>query len=145
MRKIALFLMIAASVNAYAEGVKPDVLYTYQSTKGAIHKRISALVNMDDRMTDPSDNCSQSFGLLKVEGVQFSASGATLESFRFTDASGQQQSVPTHIEALPNALRGSANSFIRVGKTFFAEIQSCGMGHYPSLINLYDVTGSLAY
>ncbi|WP_257827491.1 hypothetical protein [Burkholderia glumae] len=141
-----LFVASAAAASAaQAAEAKPDVLYSVKMVNGKWQKYVSALVNMDDRMTDSYDNCSQGFGLLKVEGVQFSASGATLESFRFTDSSGQQLSVPTNIGKLPNSVRVSANSFIRVGKQYFAEIQTCGSGGFPSLINLYDVTGALAY
>ena len=103
---------------------------------------VGALVNMDEIMD--TSGCNQMIGVIKVEGIQFDQSGGTLESFRFTDKNGTQWSVPTNIGKLSDAERGQANSFIRVGKTYYSHIQACGSGGFASLIALYDMSVSFA-
>ncbi|MCG7755240.1 MAG: hypothetical protein LZF63_01075 [Nitrosomonas sp.] len=127
------------SANATEEG--PTLLYVYKYLPNSTKTKdyVTGLVNMDSLLVDPGDNCSQMTGAIKIEGVQYSPSGATLESFRFTDHKGNQYSVPTNITKLSNGERGQANRFIRQGKTYFAHIQMCGSGGYASLINLYDL------
>ena len=73
-----------------------------------------------------------------VEGIQFTPSGGTLETFRFTDKNGTQWSVPTNIGRLSNVDRQRPNSFIRVGKRYFVHAQVCGSGGNASLISMYD-------
>ncbi|PVX84357.1 hypothetical protein C7402_105198 [Paraburkholderia unamae] len=85
-------------------------------------------------------NCEQFIGPITVEGVQFTSSGGTLESFRFTDKSGNQWSVPTNIGQLSNIDRQRANSLIRVGRKYFIHAQVCGSGGIASLISLYDTS-----
>lgn len=114
-------------------------VYKYLPNSTKTKDYVAGLVNMDSLLVDPGDNCSQMAGAIKIEGVQYSASGATLESFRFTDPKGNQYSVPTNITKLSNGERSEANRFIRQGKTYFAHIQMCGSGGYASLINLYDL------
>ncbi len=101
---------------------------------------VVALVNMDGIM----DDCEQKVGIIKPEGVQFSRSGNTLESIRFTDENGAQWSVPTNIGELSNAARSEANSFIKVGKTYYSHIQICGSGGFANLISLYDMSISIS-
>jgi len=91
-------------------------------------------------MDNIMDDCAQVIGIVKPEGVQFSEKGGTLESFRFTDKNGTQWSVPTNIAELSNAARNEANSFIKVGKTYYSHIQVCGSGGFASLIALYDMS-----
>jgi hypothetical protein len=95
---------------------------------------------MDVILDEPGANCQQFTGPIKVEGIQFSPSGAVLESFRFTDAKGSQWAVPTNIGKLGSADRSHANSFIRVGRRYLAHLQVCGSGGFASLVNLYDLS-----
>lgn len=125
-----------ASVYAHAEG---DVIHRYISRPGKpIQTVVSGLVNMTEIMNKTGDGCEQFIGLVKVEGVQFSSSGVTLESFRFTDHYGNQWSVPTNIGDMSNIQRSEANNFIRTGRSYYVQVQICGSGGYPSLVNMYD-------
>ncbi|MNN78766.1 hypothetical protein D3C81_1953510 [compost metagenome] len=94
-------------------------------------------------MLEPGSGCQQFVGSVIVEGVQFSRSGAVLESFRFTNPNGDQWSVPTNIDKLSNAEMAQANSLIRVGKKFFIHVKVCGSGGFTSLVNLYDLSAQL--
>lgn len=91
---------------------------------------------MDDVHDRPGDNCTQFTGPVTVEGIQFTPSGGTLETFRFTDKNGTQWSVPTNIGRLSNVDRQHANSFIRVGKRYFV--------HAHGSRSRRSLTGSLA-
>ncbi|WP_157139117.1 hypothetical protein [Cupriavidus metallidurans] len=134
--KIAALLIPLAALAAEPD---PRVVYTYKSVGNKPSEAVvSGLVNMDEIFDKSGDNCQQFVGTATVEGVQFSSSGATLESFRFTDKRGNQWSVPTNIGKLPGAARGAANNFIRVGRPYFLQVQICGSGGFPSLINAYS-------
>jgi hypothetical protein len=140
----AVLVALAASPPlAIASDNDAKVIRIYKTTttngKPQTKDFVAALVNMDEIMDTPGDNCSQMIGAVKIEGVQFSASGVTLESFRFTSKAGNQYSVPTNIGKLSNADRGAANGFIKVGKTYLAHVHFCGSGGFPSLISLYDI------
>jgi hypothetical protein len=146
MKKIILLLAAyiyvqSPFVNATDVDGKPQVIHVFIRASNNDNPRevTAALVNMDS-ISGAGDGCDQVIGSVKVEGVQFSASGITLESFRFTDKQGSQWSVPTNIGMLSNASRQDANSFIRVGHTYFAHIQNCGSGGFSSLISIYDVS-----
>lgn len=133
-----LLLLLAFYGIACADEINAKVIHVYkdESVGGKYSsKELIAGVNMGE----PSDGCTQMIGKIKVEGVQFSSSGATLESFRFTDKNGTQWSVPTEFGKLSNVARGEANNFIRVGKTYFSHIELCGSGGFAGLINLYDM------
>lgn len=134
---LSIVTLLCAVTSAYAG----DVIYRYRIVPKHIPEAIvSGLVNMTDLMNKPGDGCEQFIGLVKVEGIQFSSSGAVLESFRFTDHYGNQWSVPTNIGELSNAARSQANNFIRVGKAYFVQVQICGSGGFVSLINMYDAS-----
>lgn len=140
---LSVFALVTSSLQA-AE-LQAKLIQLYQTKDGKDGKPkittvAAGLVNMDQVMDEPGANCGQFVGPISVEGVQFSQSGATLESFRFTAADGAQWSVPTNIGKLSNAERSIANSFIRVGKKYFVHVQSCGSGGFASLINMYDLT-----
>lgn len=144
MTIMKMLLIIGLSLLALQAGaasrVSPSVLKVWKASKdkpGAQEMTVG-LVNMDELMDSAGSGCSQFTGMVKVEGLQFSVSGATLESFRFTAKDGSVWSVPTNIGGLANADRATANSFIKVGKTYFAHVQACGSGGYASLISLYD-------
>ena len=130
---------------AIAGEVTPAVIQVYQSTtlkNGDVKSRAvdAGLVNMDDMMLERGSGCQHFIGPVKIEGVQFSASGAVLESFRFTNSKGDQWSIPTNIEKLSNAERSRANSLIRVGKKYLIDVNVCGSGGFASLVNLYDLS-----
>ena len=142
MRKILLlsvFALVTASVQAAELQAKLVQLYQWKDGKPKVVTVAAGLINMDQVMDEPGANCGQFVGPILVEGVQFSQSGATLESFRFTTANGAQWSVPTNIGKLSNVEQSIANSFIRVGKKYFVHVQSCGSGGFASLINMYDL------
>ena len=135
---VVLILLFTFSGIASADERRAKVVHIFknESVGGKYHSReIVAGVNMGGT----SDDCQQMIGKIKVEGVQFSRSGATLESFRFTDKSGAQWSVPTGFSNFSDAERSEANSFIKVGKSFFVQVEVCGSGGYPDLINMYDI------
>jgi len=91
-------------------------------------------------LVGPQSGCDLHRGVIKVDGLQFSKSGATLESFRFIDSTGTQWSIPTNIENFSNAEKRVANSFIRVGHAYFVIFAVCGSGGFPSLVEMVDVT-----
>ncbi|WP_186101396.1 hypothetical protein [Burkholderia gladioli] len=93
---------------------------------------------MDTVYGGAGSNCSQFIGLIKVDGIQFSSSGGTLEAFRFTDKNNNVWAVPTNIGKLSNVNRQAANSLIREGRRYFVHVQACGSGGVSSLISLYD-------
>ena len=138
---LAPLLMASFIVSAAEHHAKVIHILKYEKAAGKTEVRAAAagLVNMDE-ILDGSGGCGQAFGPAKIEGIQFSQSGVTLESFRFTDKRGEQWSVPTNIGKLSNAERREANSFIKTGKTYYLHMQVCGNGGYPSLINLYDLS-----
>ncbi|KVL32200.1 hypothetical protein WS98_21935 [Burkholderia territorii] len=118
-----------------------DVIYRYRFVPNRPPEAIvSGLVNMTDLQNKQGDGCEQFIGLVKVEGIQFSSSGGSIESFRFTDHFGNQWSVPTNIGDLSNATRSQANNFIRVGKPYYVQVQICGSGGFASLVNMYDAS-----
>lgn len=127
----------AQSFNAHAR-----LVTTWQAKdltgNSAAAERLVALEEMDDVHDRPGDNCTQFTGPVTVEGIQFTPSGGTLETFRFTDKNGTQWSVPTNIGRLSNVDRQHANSFIRVGKRYFVHAQVCGSGGNASLVSMYD-------
>lgn len=126
-------------IAAVAAEPEAKVIYTYKSVGNKLPQAIvSGLVGMDELFDKPGDNCQQFLGTATVEGIQFSSSGATLESFRFTDKSGNQWSVPTNIGKLSGAARGIANNFIRVGRQYYLHVQVCGSGGFASLISMYS-------
>lgn len=90
-------------------------------------------------LVGPQSGCDLHRGVIKVDGLQFSKSGATLESFRFVDSTGTQWSIPTNIENFSNAEKRVANSFIRVGHAYFVIFSVCGSGGFPSLVEMVDL------
>jgi len=141
MRWVLIAALMCGCVGfAHAQhNAEPTLIQVYKNlSHNKSRTYVGGLVQMDEIQNDPGSMCTQMIGMIKVEGVQFSASGATLEIFRFTDNKGNQWSVPTNIGSLPNVDKGTANNFIRVGRSYFAHIQVCGSGGYASLINLYD-------
>jgi hypothetical protein len=134
---VASIALLCATFSVHAG----DVTYRYRDVPNRPPEAIvSGLVNMTDLMNKPGDGCEQFIGLVKVEGIQFSSSGGSLESFRFTDHYGNQWSVPTNIGELSNAARSQANNFIRVGKAYYVQVQVCGSGGFASLVNMYDAS-----
>lgn len=105
---------------------------------------LHGLANVNE-LAGPQSGCDLHRGVIKVDGLQFSKSGATLESFRFIDSAGTQWSVPTNIENFSNAEKRVANSFIRVGRSYFVIFAVCGSGGYPSLVEIVDVAAIKAY
>ncbi|WP_035854032.1 hypothetical protein [Deefgea rivuli] len=140
MNKLLLVVFICLfSQLSYSEDIKPTVLDIYKTGKDGKSKALlGGLVNMDTIYIEAGSNCTQMIGMVKVDGIQFSESGATLESFRFVDAKNNQWSVPTNIKDLSSVDRSRANNFIRQGKSYFAHVQVCGSGGFASLISLYD-------
>ena len=140
---LLLAMALLATPAVAQDKQQPNLLFVYKTIEVDGHTRIleipAALVNMSQTYDGTDDDCEELFGVIKVQGIQFSPSGATLHSFRFTDANGYQWSVPTHIGRLSDVARDNANSFIRVGKRYFAEVRVCGSGGFASLVNLYDI------
>jgi hypothetical protein len=138
-------ILFSLSQTAAAGEITPALIQVYQSVtlkNGDVKSRVvdAGLVNMDDMMLERGSGCQHFVGPVKIEGVQFSASGAILESFRFTNSKGDQWSVPTNIGKLSNAERSRANSLIRVGKQYLIDVNVCGSGGFASLVNLYDLS-----
>lgn len=139
--------MVALSFSAIALADPSDTVpklltVTKESTvkgKKTSKEIVVGLVAMNSALTANGSGCEQRAGVVKVEGVQFSRSGVTLESFRFTSKSGDQWSMPTGIDGLSNTDRSQANNFIRVGKSYFMRFQVCGSGGFPDLLDLYDL------
>ncbi|CAN7775635.1 hypothetical protein LJR296_007661 [Cupriavidus necator] len=101
---LAIALTSVAPMTTSAAEPEPKILYTHKPVPGKTPQAVaSALINMDEIFDRPDDNCEQRLGNITVEGIRFSQSGATLESFRFTDKKGNQWSVPTNIGKLPGA------------------------------------------
>lgn len=149
MKKLTIYLIAVLAASALplisqAGEARPSLIQVYQTTtkNGKVETRPvdAGLVNMDDMMLEPGSGCQHFVGVVKIEGIQFSQSGATLESFRFTNSKGDQWSIPTNIGRLSNAERSRANNLIRVGKQYFIDVNVCGSGGYPSLVNLYDLS-----
>ncbi len=139
MKKHYLFVLLAVfSCHVYADEIKAKVIYVFKGDSVGNKYRSHTIV-AGVNMGGISDDCEQMIGKIKVEGVQFSESGATLESFRFIDKNGAQRSVPTGFNNLSKPDRERANSFIKVGKTYFAHIEFCGSGSYADLVNMYDI------
>jgi hypothetical protein len=133
---LVVFIILCATINSLAETLQPNVITIYKNTannKG--REYVAGLVYMDQLNT----GCDDMVGSIKIEGLQFSESGVTLEQIRFNDNKGNVFSVPTNIGKLPKAKIGQANNFLRVGKTYFAHMQFCGSGGFGSLINIYDM------
>ncbi|WP_420956602.1 hypothetical protein [Burkholderia gladioli] len=147
-RRIASVLLglFALEVNAQEEATGPRLISTWQSKEltasSRATERVVGLEEMDSVYQFAGANCEQFVGPVTVEGIQFSQSGGTLESFRFTDKNGTQWSVPTNIGKLSNVSRQQANSLIRVGRRYFIHAQVCGSGGFASLISLYDAATS---
>ncbi|WP_298150841.1 hypothetical protein [Flavobacterium sp.] len=144
MRSLIFILLLTCSI-VHAEELRPSVLHVYQTVKVKNGKDknisvIAGLVNMSPLLLEPGSGCQHFVGPVKVEGVQFSKSGNTLESFRFTNSRNDQWSIPTNIEELSSVDRGAANSFIRVGKKYFVDATVCGSGGFASLVNMYDLS-----
>lgn len=136
-RVVACMALLCSTFSVYAG----EVIYRYHTLpNGRTEPIVSGLVNMTDLANKPGDGCEQFIGLVKVEGIQFSSSGRSIESFRFTDHFGNQWSVPTSISDLSNSARSEANNFIRVGRPYFIHVQICGSGGYADLVNMYDAT-----
>lgn len=130
-------LIFAFTSTAYAAEINAKIIHVFkvEFVGGKYHSReIVAGVNMGGS----TDDCQQMIGKIKVEGVQFSQSGVTLESFRFTDKNDAQWSIPTGFSQFSNVERRKANNFIKVGKSYFVQVEICGNGGYPDLINMYD-------
>lgn len=142
MKRYVLWIAcVVFSTAAHASEISPEIIYRYVVTPNQpVQEFVSGILNLDGLSDSPGDGCEQRIGVVKVEGIQFSQSGATLESFRFTDGHGNQWSVPTNFDNLSNAGRSQANNFIRVGRPYYVDVQLCGNGGYPSLISIYDAT-----
>ncbi|MCY0854323.1 hypothetical protein [Cupriavidus sp. D39] len=139
MIRYLLAAALCAPLVVHADDFNGKVIYAYKPVPNKLPAAVvSGLVNMEDIMDEPGSGCEQRVGTVKVEGVQFSSSGATLESFRFTDKKGNQWAVPTNIGNLPGSARGQANNFIRVGKSYYIHLHICGSGRFASLINMYS-------
>lgn len=99
----------------------------------------AALVNMDT--IESSGGCQNFSGAIRVDGLQMSASGGTVDLFWFVDRNGARWTVPTHIGAAKfgSADHKDANNLIRVGGDYWVHIQACGTGAVATLISLYDM------
>ncbi|GGD61288.1 hypothetical protein [Caballeronia grimmiae] len=136
--KVLMLAAMLAAVQMTANAVQPSMqlVYRYITVPGKPTAEITAGLINPDQTT--SEGCERRFGQVRVEGVQFSQSGTTLESFRFTDSRGNQWSIPTGLAGMSNAGRSAASNFIRVGRSYFIDIEVCGSGGYPSLISMFD-------
>ena len=137
MNRIILCILLAiVAVNAVAEKAEPSVVTVYKSqANGNSRSYVVGLVNMDEVM---GHGCSPMVGTIKIDGIQFTDSGAVLQQIRFRDNKDNVFSVPTNIGSLPKSERGKANNFRKEGKSYFAHMQFCGSGGFGSLINIYD-------
>ena len=128
--------VLAVACSSAALAAKPRVLHEYVDSRAVT----SAIVNMDS--LDDMTGCQNFVGAIKVGGVQFSASGATVDLFWFVDRRGARWSVPTNIGKadFSNRERDDANNLIKVGGTYWAHIFSCGTGGFASLVSLYDMS-----
>jgi hypothetical protein len=134
-----LTMLIAASAGAsdFAIDTIPGKPRLIEEDTG-MKTHTSALIAMHDVYL-ANGGCAQRVGKIRVEGLQFSKSGATLESFWFIDKNGSQWSTPTNIAELSdNVTRSKAGSFIKVGKEYWVHIQVCGSGGYSDLISMYE-------
>ncbi|AQQ19497.1 hypothetical protein A8D61_13820 [Burkholderia cenocepacia] len=138
----AALIFSAVAADAQSFNAHARLVTTWQAKdltgNSAAAERLVALEEMDEVHDRPGDNCTQFIGPITVEGIQFTPTGGTLETFRFTDKNGNQWSVPTNIGRLSNVDRQHANSFIRVGKRYFVHVQVCGSGGNASLVSMYD-------
>lgn len=141
---VSAAIVFSAPADAQAVSARARLVTTWQAKdltgKSAAVERLAALEEMDEVYDRPGDNCTQFIGPVTVEGIQFTPSGGTLETFRFTDKNGTQWSVPTNIGRLSNVDRQRANSLIRVGKRYLVHVQVCGSGGIASLVSMYDTT-----
>lgn len=139
-----LFGALLTSEIAVAEDetCKDDGGKIVTSSRNPKQEIVLGLVNMEAIMDDPLDSCSQMSGPIKVEGIQFSESGQTLETFWFTDKRGTRWVVPTNFDQmkLSSDERSKASDFIKTGKQYFVHIQVCGSGGFPSLVNMYAMS-----
>ena len=144
MKLIIILFIFFVNILSYAKSAKdstePMVLYQGKTIAGAYKKYAVGLHAINQPFTDSLDNCETRSSISKIEGVQFSSSGKTLELFRFTDKNNHQWAIPTSIEKLNKFDREAANSLIRVGKTYFIIFQLCGSGGFPDLIELFDLS-----
>ncbi|WP_157727001.1 hypothetical protein [Burkholderia pseudomallei] len=135
-------IILSATAQAQSFNARARLVTTWQAKdltgKSTAVERLVALEEMDEVYDRPGDNCTQFIGPVTVEGIQFTPSGGTLETFRFTDKNGNQWSVPTNIGRLSNVDRQRANSLIRVGKRYLVHVQVCGSGGIASLVSMYD-------
>lgn len=126
---------------AEAEICKDDGGKIVTSSRNPKQEIVLGLVNMEAIMDAPLESCIQMSGPIKVEGIQFSESGKTLETFWFTDKRGARWVVPTNIDQMKlTSERSKASDFIKTGKQYFVHIQVCGSGGFPSLVNIYDMS-----
>lgn len=127
---------IAIGWSCAAWAGKPRVLHEHVNDRS----RASAIVNMDQ--LDDTSGCQDFIGAIKVGGVQFSASGATVDLLWFIDRRGARWSVPTNIgkAGFSNRERDYANNLIKVDGTYWAHILVCGTGGFASLVSLYDMS-----
>ncbi|MCY1196945.1 hypothetical protein D9M72_83020 [compost metagenome] len=135
LKILTIGALASVAVANAAEANKPAVLHEYVGRNAVT----SGLVNMDEA---PLSGCQEFSGAIKVGGVQFSPSGATLDLFWFVDRNGTRWSVPTNIgKANFGAVeRGEANNLIRIGGDYWVRLHVCGSGGFPSLISLQDMS-----
>lgn len=96
-----------------------------------------AIVTLKPALTAPMAACRQFAGLITVQGLSFSKSGKTLESFYFVDSKDNNWSVPTDFSELSKSDNEIASNFIKVGKEYFVRLQACGSGGFVDLIDIY--------
>ncbi|MEM0651658.1 hypothetical protein AAFL31_07515 [Klebsiella huaxiensis] len=132
MRKILLVIGFLTCVNLHAaqdEYQGPEILTENGKAVG--------IVTLNQALTAPMAACKQFAGLITVEGLSFSKSGKTLESFYFVDSNDNNWSVPTNFSELSKSDNEIASSFIKVGKEYFVRLQACGSGGFVDLIDIY--------
>lgn len=133
MKILSFFILLLISTSVLAasnEYQGPGFLKKNGKTIG--------IVTLSPAFTAPMAACNQFAGLIKVEGLTFSKSGKTLESFYFVDSNENNWSVPTGFENLSKSDNEEASNFIKKDKEYFVRLQACGSGGFVDLLDIYN-------
>ncbi|NCB57542.1 MAG: hypothetical protein EOM46_08550 [Gammaproteobacteria bacterium] len=132
MRIVTLLLGMLVYTNALAAGEE------YQGTGFLIENgKTVGIVTLKPAFTAPMAACKQFAGWVTVDGLTFSKSGKTLESFYFVDSNDNNWSVPTGFDELSKNDNEKASDFIKKGKEYFVRLQACGSGGFVDLLDIY--------
>ena len=139
-----IFRLLAAIILAHvalSANAKPAIIYQYGSNAKVIG--VNALVNIEDAMVEPGDNCDQRIAEIVVDEVVYEGASEIITGFRAKKPAPNEFYALFTIDSkavydrLPNTQRRDVQKIINKGSRLVVIYQVCGSGGFLSVRDIF--------